>query len=1328
MSDPAVTAFLTKLLCANGGRLPRAQLTQYLELPQEQIDQILQEESERFPQAGELILAHCPIRICPEYIRGKEDKDDCGKLHLCCSHLRGTCWNSKKFTCKYSHNTQTEHNLAVLKANEVNSLNNEELKTILFQNDSSILPGTCKKYLHEKCDDDKCKWLHICGFFTSGVCNRKVCKKSHDLLETQTTLLLKQYGIPAVSIENLQMLSVLKYNANLQNQTEQDGNRKARGASRGRRGNRGRSHIRKDLRLCTGSRNHSATGGEQTHKSVSGINTDEKIDLTDWVMSWKSPEHLKPMDTDCLEFSRSDLKDGTDNASSVQHRDPASSGVQIALYGRTSVSNKVPSVTVQPRTTSVCTTDPSTAQPVPSNKSRNATTTDFSGSQQNVAVSANKAVQVASASLSNSQQQIYAQNEIALVEPTAELPHNKQFTNFNHKTIQRVSPTYSYNGQTTSPVTDNILKSFSILDVNRVQESISHFKQETYNDQKHIHTKTQPHVLPTRATEHPALNIVGKDNTSRPSVSRPTHHIDWANDSDIAAYFKTTDSGSSNHTARDEQSHKSTPGTVSNDKKKCIMSWDSLLNLDPLPLQYVTSKFNEGTGQTPSNQPYDPAPGIQTVPSGRTGESNKLPTVTFLSNGASSNSDPPTAKQIASTNVPTDGTSNAWQTVSGIQTISSGRTGVTDKVTSVSFLSSRSTSTTDPSTAKPIASVTGTKSTNVLIKELSNSQQAAPVLGTLPTNMSMGNPSYGQQAMHMSANMPTNMLSATSSNIQQTPVQANVCNMMPYSELTNTQQKQSSSDNTMKIPPRNSSNIQQTTLVKDIPKPASTTKISGTQRATVVDVLSKEKAYCNQEHIRTSTQPHVSLTNTSSIRQMSSVQPTAKCSDVSTVEIKSPYDQTRFLTNYIPSASSASCNIVDSGTRKRDSKKIDFTEICLANIWKYCKHEGNCPKMHYYLPYRWQVSCGSEWNDLEDMENIEKAYCDPKITSYFAVDFLKMKSRLNSVRRLCTPSSVLKHHEFVLTTEWLWYWRDENGIWVEYGKANTKQMSASITSAQLENIYLSNPEDTISFRAGQQLYQINFADMKQKNIFYNTKRDMCRRPKFLSYQDVRNLKGSTRSASTNIASSPLKSAEYPATWDKTAMPDIGHKLVDVPLASSEASSIQALFTKTLSGYVLKKISRVQNPSLWQLYQWKKEQILKTNCIANEKNLFHGTSSHNIPPICHENIDWRVCGANGTLFGQGSYFARDASYSHNYSPKNASGQRSMFMARVLVGDYVLGNPSYKRPPSKPGSQTQSFNSCVDDKHHPSIFVVFESAQIYPEYLIMYEEEKKSCSIS
>uniref|UniRef100_A0A8C5PLM9 Poly [ADP-ribose] polymerase n=1 Tax=Leptobrachium leishanense TaxID=445787 RepID=A0A8C5PLM9_9ANUR len=661
MSDPAVTAFLTKLLCANGGRLPRAQLTQYLELPQEQIDQILQEESERFPQAGELILAHCPIRICPEYIRGKEDKDDCGKLHLCCSHLRGTCWNSKKFTCKYSHNTQTEHNLAVLKANEVNSLNNEELKTILFQNDSSILPGTCKKYLHEKCDDDKCKWLHICGFFTSGVCNRKVCKKSHDLLETQTTLLLKQYGIPAVSIENLQMLSVLKYNANLQNQTEQDGNRKARGASRGRRGNRGRSHIRK-------------------------------------------------------------------------------------------------------------------------------------------------------------------------------------------------------------------------------------------------------------------------------------------------------------------------------------------------------------------------------------------------------------------------------------------------------------------------------------------------------------------------------------------------------------------------------------------------------------------------------------------------------------------------------------------GTRKRDSKKIDFTEICLANIWKYCKHEGNCPKMHYYLPYRWQVSCGSEWNDLEDMENIEKAYCDPKITSYFAVDFLKMKSRLNSVRRLCTPSSVLKHHEFVLTTEWLWYWRDENGIWVEYGKANTKQMSASITSAQLENIYLSNPEDTISFRAGQQLYQINFADMKQKNIFYNTKRDMCRRPKFLSYQDVRNLKGSTRSASTNIASSPLKSAEYPATWDKTAMPDIGHKLVDVPLASSEASSIQALFTKTLSGYVLKKISRVQNPSLWQLYQWKKEQILKTNCIANEKNLFHGTSSHNIPPICHENIDWRVCGANGTLFGQGSYFARDASYSHNYSPKNASGQRSMFMARVLVGDYVLGNPSYKRPPSKPGSQTQSFNSCVDDKHHPSIFVVFESAQIYPEYLIMYEEEKKSCSIS
>jgi len=41
---------------------------------------------------------------------------------------------------------------------------------------------------------------------------------------------------------------------------------------------------------------------------------------------------------------------------------------------------------------------------------------------------------------------------------------------------------------------------------------------------------------------------------------------------------------------------------------------------------------------------------------------------------------------------------------------------------------------------------------------------------------------------------------------------------------------------------------------------------------------------------------------------------------------------------------------------------------------------------------------------------------------------------LAKVRRLSTVSSVTKPPHFILTTEWIWYWKDEYGLWQEYGK------------------------------------------------------------------------------------------------------------------------------------------------------------------------------------------------------------------------------------------------------------------------------------------------------
>lgn len=60
---------------------------------------------------------------------------------------------------------------------------------------------------------------------------------------------------------------------------------------------------------------------------------------------------------------------------------------------------------------------------------------------------------------------------------------------------------------------------------------------------------------------------------------------------------------------------------------------------------------------------------------------------------------------------------------------------------------------------------------------------------------------------------------------------------------------------------------------------------------------------------------------------------------------------------------------------------------------------------------------------------------------------------------------------------------------------------------------------------------------------------------------------------------------------------------------------------------------------------------------------------------------------------------------------------MFVALVLVGDYTQGSSSYVRPPLKGKSKT-FYDSCVDSERNPSIYIIFEKQQIYPEYLINY----------
>ncbi|XP_072241538.1 protein mono-ADP-ribosyltransferase PARP12 isoform X1 [Leuresthes tenuis] len=424
---------------------------------------------------------------------------------------------------------------------------------------------------------------------------------------------------------------------------------------------------------------------------------------------------------------------------------------------------------------------------------------------------------------------------------------------------------------------------------------------------------------------------------------------------------------------------------------------------------------------------------------------------------------------------------------------------------------------------------------------------------------------------------------------------------------------------------------------------------------------------------------------------------------------------------------------------------VEKNEICLFFIRRHCSFKEKCARVHWHLPYRWQVleKDGQTWKDLPSMEDIEKAYCDPACDTSCMdqpsatlgllrhltlqssassvdqhVDFKTMTYGGSPVRRLSTASTVSKPPHFILTTQWTWYWKDGSGLWLEYGQGDG---DSTVTSQTLENLYLADRDTEIPFGAGKQQYVLHFKDatgtqqMYQQNVKYKTKREVRRRPRFVSASDVEMKLRSEPSRGTSSSSAE----SVPSYWDKNALPEFGYKLVSLSGSAKDYNMIEKLFRQTMPHGKISSIERIQNPSLWKVFQWQKEQMQKRNegKLVDQKYLFHGTDESLIDAICEQNFDWRMCGVHGTAYGKGSYFARDASYSDRYSRAKGNSNKIMFVALVLVGQYTKGRSSYVKPPPKGGSRTL-YDSCVDTESNPSIYVVFEKQQIYPEYLIKY----------
>ncbi|XP_043099357.1 protein mono-ADP-ribosyltransferase PARP14-like isoform X2 [Puntigrus tetrazona] len=199
----------------------------------------------------------------------------------------------------------------------------------------------------------------------------------------------------------------------------------------------------------------------------------------------------------------------------------------------------------------------------------------------------------------------------------------------------------------------------------------------------------------------------------------------------------------------------------------------------------------------------------------------------------------------------------------------------------------------------------------------------------------------------------------------------------------------------------------------------------------------------------------------------------------------------------------------------------------------------------------------------------------------------------------------------------------------------------------------------------------------------------------------------------------LSDFALPIYWDN--MTESDHlKVIDLDRSSMEYKTVSKDFNKTVTKTVL-KVQRIQNINLRRLYKGRKKELENRNgpVGAAERILYHGTSEESCSSIMQSNFNRNFAGQNATLYGHGTYFAVNASYSARttYAVPAADGTQLMFVARVLTGHYALGQGDMKTPPVRVAPDL--YDSVVDNMQNPTMFVVFHDCQAYPDYLITFK---------
>ncbi|CAD8196863.1 unnamed protein product [Paramecium octaurelia] len=202
---------------------------------------------------------------------------------------------------------------------------------------------------------------------------------------------------------------------------------------------------------------------------------------------------------------------------------------------------------------------------------------------------------------------------------------------------------------------------------------------------------------------------------------------------------------------------------------------------------------------------------------------------------------------------------------------------------------------------------------------------------------------------------------------------------------------------------------------------------------------------------------------------------------------------------------------------------------------------------------------------------------------------------------------------------------------------------------------------------------------------------------------------------------------YPKKWIKQE-----ENYIKVPLQcnSKEYNKIIGEFKKTDIGKI-KAIFRIQNKTLWNNYIIERNKLFEI-CEKQNKNLlpiekkrylWHGVSSQH-PKVIYTSLAeaFDVTFSKVGLWGQGIYFAENASYSRNYSYKLTNEDDSKY-ANNLVFLYCLvttGKAEKKIQSVDIRKPSEGYDSVTGLTRGSNIFVLYQMhvRRVYPAYEVIF----------